>query len=66
MAHPVRLKPVKIVIEVPEPGRDRLTGVARREGSDEGTDFSGAIELLGLIEDLCRGTRPDGHATPDL
>jgi hypothetical protein len=55
---------VQILVDIENEPDGRLTGVVTKVGTDEARSFSGKLELLNRIEELCRvHTRTDDETT---
>lgn len=50
---------MEIHLDVAVDGDGRLAGIAQRVGSDDALSFSGTLELLAQVEELCRRGSPD-------
>jgi hypothetical protein len=51
---------MEIVIDVDQSPQGRLTGIARLLTAKEGLAFSGTMELLASVEELCRRSLSTG------
>jgi hypothetical protein len=51
---------MEILIDVDQSPQGRLTGTARLLAAKEVLAFSGTMELLASVEELCRGTLSTG------
>ena len=57
---------MEILIDVDQSAQGRLTGTARLLASPEALVFSGTMELLASVEELCRRSLPTGpEPSPD-
>jgi len=53
---------VQILVDIAQAPDGRLSGAAAIAGSDDAFPFSGKLELLNRIEELCRlHLQPDGQ-----
>jgi hypothetical protein len=58
---------MEILIDVDQSPQGRLTGTARLLTGTEALAFSGTLELLASVEELCRRSLPTGRSasSPD-
>jgi hypothetical protein len=57
---------MEILIDVDQSPQGRLTGTARLLASRDALAFSGTMELLASVEELCRRSLPtESGASPD-
>jgi hypothetical protein len=52
---------MEILIDVEQSPQGRLTGTARLLADREAVTFSGTMELLASVEELCRRSLPTGR-----
>ncbi|WP_300609412.1 hypothetical protein [Trebonia sp.] len=55
---------MQIILDIAQDGAGRLSGTATAAGGGRERTFSGAMELLATIEDLCAAPAPDDTARP--
>ncbi len=53
---------MEILIDVDQSPQGRLTGTARLLASNQALAFSGTMELLASLEELCRGSLSTGRS----
>jgi hypothetical protein len=53
---------MEILIDVDQSPQGRLTGTARLLASQEALAFSGTMELLASLEELCHRSLPTGRS----
>jgi hypothetical protein len=55
---------MEIILDIEHDAGGRLSGTARAAGSEHARAFSGAMDLLASIEELCDPPAPDSDGTP--